>query len=159
MACNDDAFAAELDSLGLDWVHCAVVHEDTIRTVVKEVIKETFIESAVTQKKHVTKVDFQNWMQGLMNLKGNNIFNKAVVENDIEESNDETPAILPPRLNKQIPATTDDNDGNNENENESGSGSNPIDRIDWNEQDEDEDEGEVKDEGEIHQSQGGTGYI
>jgi len=90
-------------------------------------------------------------------LKGNNIFNKVVVENDIEESNDETPAILPPRLNKQIPATTDDNDGNNENE--SGSGSNPIDRIDWNEQDEDEDEGEVKDEGEIHQSQGGTGYI
>ena len=159
MACNDDAFAAELDSLGLDWVHCAVVHEDTIRTVVKEVIKETFIESAVTQKKHVTKVDFQNWMQGLMNLKGNNIFNKAVVENDIEESNDETSAILPPRLNRQIPATTDDTNGNNENENESGSGSNPIDRIDWNEQDEDEDEGEVKDEGEIHQSQGGTGYI
>ena len=182
MACNDRSFDDELDSVGLDWVHCSVVNEETLNAIVKEWVREVFFTTIeknkegthndddeevrhgggvsgrgiVAKKTCISREEFQLWFCGLSNLQGNNMFARRKTITVPVTPTLPTPTPTPKSLRRRKPPTPIDVD-HDDLENNQQLGQKNIDSIDWTEGADSSSSGDEDDE--IQLSQGGTGYI
>ena len=173
MACNDIDLQKEMETVGLDWISCSLTYEETLKTLVREWMEETFVDAAQGKQKQkqpgvgrqvVSKKQFNQWLVRVVDLSRVGMQTETTTTPTTKKRE-----VQPKEDHQHGVGETDDHQQGPSKQPPSATTTNtptirasPIDTIDWSEESGSETEDEDADLAvldNIHQSGGGTGYI